>query len=108
MAHRSNGGASPNLRLEFEGAVAGECEEAEIAEFAVLQDEKGRPRVKLDRESFQRIVDWLDTNALFYGDYSWNKAEWRKPSPGGEQALREHIRKTDESRARRARGRLGA
>ena len=21
-------------------------------------------------------------NAMFYGDYSWNKPEWRKPSAG--------------------------
>ncbi len=49
---------------------------------------------KLDPASFQRVVDWLDLNAEFFGDYSWNKAEWRKPSPEGEKALREHIQKT--------------
>lgn len=49
---------------------------------------------KLDPESFQRIVDWLDLNAQFYGDYSWNKDEWRQPNPNGERALREHIRET--------------
>src|SRR3990172_5383353 len=54
------------------------------------KDENGNARVELDRESFQRIVDWLDTNAMFYGDYSWNKPEWRKPAPEGEKALREH------------------
>jgi len=57
-------------------------------------DDQGRPRVQLDKESFQRIVDWLDLNAEFYGDYSWNKPEWREISPEGEQALREHIRHT--------------
>jgi hypothetical protein len=57
-------------------------------------DEEGKARVKLDRNSFQRIADWLDTNALFYGDYSWNKVEWREPSPDGEKALREHLRET--------------
>jgi hypothetical protein len=46
----------------------------------------------LDQESFQRIVDWLDLNGQFYGDYSWNKAEWRTVRPNGERALREHIR----------------
>jgi hypothetical protein len=56
------------------------------------KDEHGQARVELDGESFQRIVDWLDTNALFYGDYSWNKIQWRKASPEGETALREHIR----------------
>ena len=57
------------------------------------KDPDGRARVELDRASLQRIVDWLDTNALFYGDYSWNKKEWLKPSPEGERALRQHIRK---------------
>jgi len=51
-------------------------------------------RVKLDRENFQRVVDWLDLNAQFYGDYSFNRAESRRPSPEGEKALRQHIEKT--------------
>ncbi|MFA6563422.1 MAG: hypothetical protein WCV00_16060 [Verrucomicrobiia bacterium] len=55
-------------------------------------DQNGRPRVRLDRESFARIADWLDMNAICYGDYSWNKSEWREPSPDGERALREHVR----------------
>jgi hypothetical protein len=55
-------------------------------------DENGKPRVNLDRESFARIVDWLDANAVCYGDYSWNKPEWREASPDGERALREHVR----------------
>ena len=50
-------------------------------------DENGKPRVSLDRESFARIVDWLDVNAVCYGDYSWNKLEWREPLPEGERAL---------------------
>ncbi|NQT14376.1 MAG: discoidin domain-containing protein [Planctomycetes bacterium] len=48
----------------------------------------------IDREGFQRIVDWLDVNAQFYGDYSWNKQEWVGSKPEGETALREHIAKT--------------
>jgi hypothetical protein len=55
-------------------------------------DQSGQPRVRLDRESFARIADWLDMNAVCYGDYSWNKSEWREPSPDGERALREHVR----------------
>jgi hypothetical protein len=55
-------------------------------------DEKGKARANLDRESFARIVDWLDVNAICYGDYSWNKSEWRQPLPEGERTLREHIR----------------
>jgi hypothetical protein len=45
----------------------------------------------VDPAGFQRIVDWLDTNAEFYGDYSWNKQEWVEPDPDAERALREHI-----------------
>jgi len=44
-----------------------------------------------DRPSRQRIIDWLDLNAPLYGTYSWNKDEWRRPKPDGEQALRAHI-----------------
>jgi hypothetical protein len=55
-------------------------------------DKKGNPQVSLDRESFARIADWLDVNAIYYGDYSWNKLEWRQPLPDGERALRAHIR----------------
>jgi len=51
-------------------------------------------RVELDPESFQRIVDWLDLNAQFYGDYSRNRAEDRRVSAEGEKALRQHIEKT--------------
>ena len=57
-------------------------------------DKDAKARVKLDRASFQRVVDWLDVNAIFYGDYSWNKAEWRKASPPHEAALRRHIGNT--------------
>lgn len=55
-------------------------------------DKNGQPRVRLDRESFQRIADWLDLNAICYGDYSWNKPEWREATPDGERALRDHVR----------------
>ena len=48
-------------------------------------------RVTLDRESFQRIVDWLDLNAQFYGDYSFNRVESRRPAREGEAALRKHV-----------------
>jgi hypothetical protein len=53
----------------------------------------GTPRVQLDQESFQRIVDWLDLNAQFYGDYSHNRIETQPPSPAGEKALRAAIEK---------------
>lgn len=54
-------------------------------------DAAGKPRVALDRESLGRIVDWLDANAVYYGDYSWNKPEWRTASAEGERALRAEI-----------------
>lgn len=57
-------------------------------------DKAGKPRVSLDRQSIQRVIDWLDVNAICYGDYSWNKVEWRKASPDGEAALRRHILET--------------
>jgi hypothetical protein len=55
----------------------------------LLQEHEG---VVLDRESRQRVFDWLDLNAPFYGTYSWNKDEWQRPDPEGEKALRGAIR----------------
>jgi hypothetical protein len=52
----------------------------------------GHEGIELDLESRQRIVDWLDLNAQFYGTYSWNKDEWRRPDPAGEAALRARVR----------------
>ena len=56
-------------------------------------DKDGKKQVELDRESFQRIVDWLDVNAQCYGDYSHNRIESQRPSPQGEKTLREAIAK---------------
>jgi hypothetical protein len=56
-------------------------------------DRNGRQLVRLDPDSLARIVDWLDLNAVCYGDYSWNKPEWRQPAPDGERVLREEIRR---------------
>lgn len=53
---------------------------------------QGHEGVELDSDSRQRIIDWLDLNAPFYGTYSWNKDEWRRPSAAGERALRAAIR----------------
>jgi len=52
-----------------------------------------RQYVTLDRESFLRIVQWLDLNAQYYGDYSFNRPERRKPSESGERALRAQVRR---------------
>jgi len=54
-------------------------------------DKQGKPRVKLDPDSWQRVVDWLDLNCQFFGDYSFNRAESRRPSRDGEKALRQAI-----------------
>ena len=54
-------------------------------------DKAGRPKVKLDRDSLQRIVDWLDLNAQFYGDYSFNRIETQRPVAAGEKALRQAV-----------------
>jgi len=52
-----------------------------------------RRYVELDRDSFQRIVNWLDLNAQFYGDYSHNRIEQRHDG-NGEKALRKHVAET--------------
>ena len=58
------------------------------------KDKKGTPRLTLDRESLMRIVNWLDLNAQYYGDYSFNRTEHRPFDPAGVEALRAHIAKT--------------
>ncbi len=74
------------LKLHFGRANAGKLAKM------LLNGHEGR--VKLDTESFQRIVQWLDLNAQFYGDYSWNRKEDSMISIEGETALRQHIRNT--------------
>ncbi|MDP6045947.1 MAG: hypothetical protein QGG25_10090, partial [Phycisphaerae bacterium] len=54
---------------------------------------KGKKRLELDRESFQRIVDWLDVNAQIYGDYSHNRIEKQRSRFEGVKRLREAIAK---------------
>ncbi|MBM3999344.1 MAG: hypothetical protein FJ297_07375 [Planctomycetes bacterium] len=54
----------------------------------------GHQGIRLDAESRQRVFDWLDLNAPFYGDYSWNKDEWRRVDSDGELRLRREIRST--------------
>jgi hypothetical protein len=56
-------------------------------------DKAGAKRVQLDRDSFQRIVDWLDLNAQFFGDYSFNRMELQTARGDGEKALRAAIEK---------------
>ncbi len=54
-------------------------------------DKAGKGRIKLDRESFQRIADWLDLNGQYFGDYSHNRLEHRSIDGRGEKALRSAI-----------------
>ena len=55
--------------------------------------EKHKDRVKLPPADLQRLIDWLDLNAQFYGDYSHNRVEHRRDG-NGEKALRAHIAAT--------------
>jgi hypothetical protein len=56
------------------------------------KDKDGKPRVNLDKDSFQRIINWLDLNAQYHGLFSHNYREYRKVSKSGEKALRDHVR----------------
>jgi hypothetical protein len=51
--------------------------------------EKG---AELDSASWERVITWLDVNAQFYGNYSFNREENRTPDPAGEQALRAYVK----------------
>ncbi len=54
-------------------------------------DKDGNPRVQLDRQSLQRILDWLDLNGQFYGDYSFNRIEDHGPVREAQQQLCDFI-----------------
>jgi hypothetical protein len=47
--------------------------------------------VELSPDEFGRIVSWLDLNAQYYGDYSFNRPERREIDPVGEKALRQAV-----------------
>ncbi len=55
-------------------------------------DKEGKKRVELDRASLRRIIDWLDVNAQFYGDYSFNRVSDLPPVQAGVEALRKAVR----------------
>jgi len=59
---------------------------------AHLMSDKHRKHCKLSKDDFQRIVDWLDLNAQFYGDYAHDKRESLKISRDSEKALRDAVR----------------
>ena len=48
-------------------------------------------KTQLDKESFARVINWLDMNAQAYGDYSFNRVEYRTANPAGEKALRKYL-----------------
>lgn len=54
-------------------------------------DKNHEPLAKKDPAAFRRMIYWLDLNAQYFGDYSWNKREWLRPVPEGETALREYV-----------------
>jgi len=53
---------------------------------------KGHHNVTLSNAEYTSLVRWLDLNCVNYGDWSWNKPEFRTPNPAGEKALRDEIR----------------
>lgn len=53
---------------------------------------KGHADLNLDLDSLRRIFTWLDLNAQYYGDYSYNRVEYSSPAPAGEASLRSYIR----------------
>ena len=53
----------------------------------------GKAKLKLDPASMQRLVDWLDLNVQYAGDYSFNRVEDRQADAAGEKALRAYVRK---------------
>jgi mono/diheme cytochrome c family protein len=45
-------------------------------------------RVALPPNDLRRVIQWLDLNAPFYGEYSWNKPDWRSVLPDAEARFR--------------------
>ena len=58
----------------------------------LLNSKKHRKKVKLNKDDMARIVDWLDLNCQFYGDYEHEKEENRKISANDEKAIRALIK----------------
>ncbi|MCP4376366.1 MAG: hypothetical protein GY794_09355 [bacterium] len=49
---------------------------------------KGHAKVKFTAKEIAPIIDWLDVNAQYCGNYSFNRIEDRLADPAGEKALR--------------------
>jgi len=54
---------------------------------------KGHAKVKFTAKQIAPIIDWLDVNAQYCGNYSFNRIEDRIADPAGEKALRAWIAK---------------
>ncbi len=56
-------------------------------------DAAGKQRVKLDSASIQRLMQWMDLNAQYTGDYTGrDRPEKAAHKPEAETALRDHVR----------------
>jgi len=64
---------------------------AHAGRLAELLHTKHGAKSGINDESLQRIVDWLDLNAQYYGDYSRNRIEDCRTSGNDEKTLRERI-----------------
>ena len=47
---------------------------------------KGHAKVKFTAKQIMPIIDWLDVNAQYCGNYSFNRVEDRLTDPAGEKA----------------------
>jgi len=54
---------------------------------------KGHAKVKFTAKQIAPIIDWLDVNAQYCGNYSFNRIEDRQADPAGEKTLRAWIAK---------------
>jgi hypothetical protein len=52
---------------------------------------KGHGKTNMDRESYMRVIEWLDVNAQCYGDLFPNKLEERTIDPKALRTLRAYI-----------------
>ncbi len=52
---------------------------------------KGHGKTHLTKDEIQRVTDWLDVNGQFYGNYSFNRPEYRKINKRGVNKLRNFL-----------------
>jgi formylglycine-generating enzyme required for sulfatase activity len=61
---------------------------ARVAGLTKLLETTHAPRVRLDGASWERLMQWLDLNCPYFGDYGPVRAERLRPSAAGEKQLR--------------------